>query len=302
MKVLVTGGSGFVGRNLVKKLIEENHEVTITTSGSEPDIEGVSKTLYMGLEGIDFNYLKDQEVVFHLMANNDTLCNDVEEMYRANLIGPKNIFYNLLKNGCKKFIYASSTAVYGAEPAPYVEDVTAVNPLNIYGHSKSDFDNFAMSFAEEHEAQVIGLRYCNIYGPGENNKGRRMSTIGQLIRQMIKNKNPKLFKFGEQKRDWVYIKDVVNANILSMESDRTGIFNIGSGESHSFNEVVQEINKVLNKNLNIEYIDCNFKEAYQDHTQCDISKAKKELGFYPKFFLRSGIKEYCQDLINSCLD
>jgi ADP-L-glycero-D-manno-heptose 6-epimerase len=304
MKILVTGGGGFVGRNLTAQLIQDGHEVTITSTGSEPTFSGVKKILYMGLNGIDWNYVKDQDVVVHLMANNDTLCRDSEEMLRANLYGPIELFRCALEEGCKKFVYASSAAVYGSSPPPFKEEETQVKPLNIYGESKAMFDNFAMNFAKENQVSVTGLRYSNVYGPGEEQKDRRMSMIGQLLRKMARDISPVLFEFGEQKRDWVYVKDVVQANILSITQDckeKTGkIFNIGSGESFSFNEIVKLINETINKNLNISYIPCSFQENFQNYTQCDISKAKKELGFNPEFSLKSGIQEYYRSLIVSC--
>jgi ADP-L-glycero-D-manno-heptose 6-epimerase len=304
LKILVTGGGGFVGRSLTKRLIEHGHQITITATGSEPVIPGVFKTVYMGLDGIAWDQVWNKDVLFHQMANNDTLCKDKDEMFRANVYGPMTLFYQCLNGGCKKFIYASSTAVYGDSPAPYVEDYTPVNPLNYYGESKAKFDEFAMDFAKENNVEVIGLRYCNIYGPGEEQKGKRMSMVGQLLRTMLDNKKPKIFNDGEQQRDWLYVNDVVDGNILAMKSssqDKKGkIYNIGTGESHSFNCVIDTINKVIGKKIKPEYVHCDFKETYQSRTACDISKIKRELGFIPKFSLESGITKYYQEITFAC--
>jgi ADP-L-glycero-D-manno-heptose 6-epimerase len=295
MRILVTGGSGFVGRNLTKQLIADGHEVTITSTGTESPVLGVKQTLYMGLDGIDWKRACDQEAVIHLMANNDTLCQDKSEMFRANVSGPKKLFNMLVDRGCKKFIYASSTAVYGSEPAPYTEE-TKINPLNPYGESKAEFDEFAMSFANDNKVSVYGFRYCNIYGPGEEQKGKRMSMVGQLLRTCMKDEAPTLFEYGQQRRDWVFVEDVVQANLKALyhktQEPKGEIFNIGSGDSHSFNEIIKTIEITLNKQFRVKYIPCNFSEAYQIYTQCDISKAKRELGFEPKFSLQSGIEKY----------
>lgn len=301
MKILVTGGGGFVGKNLVKKLVDEGHDVTITATGSEPVVSGVKKVLYMGLEGINLEHTEGQNAVVHLMANNDTLCEDKDEMFRANVFGPMKLFTRALKGGCKKFIYASSTAVYGSEPAPYVEDKTPINPLNIYAKSKAVFDEFASCFAKENMVQMIGFRYCNIYGPGEESKGKRMSMVGQILRTMVQGKEPTLFEFGEQKRDWIFIDDVVEANLLAIKNKKNiqDIYNIGSGKCHTFNEIIEIINQIIKLKIKTKYIPCVFKESYQSHTECDISKAKRELGFYPKFSLRSGIEKYLQNLSSS---
>jgi len=296
LKVLVTGGGGFVGRNLTERLISDGHEVTITATGSEP-VDNVHKVLYMSLEGIDWSYLCKQkfDVLFHQMANNDTRCLDEEEVWRANVYGPTKLFNIVLNSGCKKFVYASSTAVYGLSQAPYTEE-TEISPLTPYSESKAEFDTFAMNFAKDNDVSVIGLRYCNVYGPGESQKGKRMSMIGQIIRKFLSDENVVLFKDGTQSRDWVYIKDVVEANILSMKSEKTGIYNIGGGGSWSFIEVFNEILIEIRLPSSIEYIDCPFPESYQDYTECCIDKAKRELGYMPKYDLKSGIEEYIRSI------
>jgi ADP-L-glycero-D-manno-heptose 6-epimerase len=305
-KVLVTGGGGFIGRNLTERLVKDGHETTITSTGSEPT-GNVQKVLYHSLAGIDWKSVRGMDVVFHQMANNDTRCLDREEMYRTNVRAARKLFEVALDGGCKKFVYASSTAVYGNAPAPYTED-TPIQPLNPYAESKAAFDDFAMDFAKENNVSVIGLRYCNVYGPGESHKGKRMSMIGQILRKMLSNEEIVLFKDGTQKRDWAYIKDVVDANILASESNRTGIYNIGAGGSWSFNEVFEEAWTAMKirtayggienapKVPHIKYIDCPFPESYQSHTECCIEKASRELGYSPKYDIKTGIREYFDTL------
>ncbi len=306
MKILITGGSGFIGRHITQKLIEDGHEVTIISTGSEPKIDGVHKIMYMGLDGIDWDYfinrmIRDQEkvdVVFHQMANNDTRCVDEREMRLANNIGPMKLFNTMQQCGCNNFIYASSTAVYGSQPAPYIEAETKVDPLNVYGQSKADFDEFAMRFAQENKVQVTGLRYCNVYGPGEEHKGKRMSMIGQILRQMLKGCQPNLFDPGTQKRDWIFVKDVVNFNIAALNRTKGSlgeIYNVGSGVAVEFNDIVKVINDLLKTSIEPKYIPCPFSDEYQDFTQCSIEKAKTDLGFFPQYDLRSGITEYLKE-------
>ena len=162
-----------------------------------------------------------------------------------------------------------------------------------------------MNFAKENNISVTGLRYCNVYGPGESHKAKMMSMIGQIIRRCLGNENITLFKHGEQKRDWAYVKDVVQANILAMNLATTigDIFNIGGGGSWSFNEVVKTIIEVVEDKTGYgcgsvtNFVDCPFPEHYQSHTECSIEKAKEILGFSPSYDLRSGIEEYVDSLI-----
>ncbi len=305
MKILVTGGGGFVGRNLVKRLVADGHEVTITSTGAEPS-NAASKVLYVSLEGIDWRFVSGQDVVFHQMANNDTRCFDRDEMWRANVYGPIKLFVTAAQGGCKKFIYASSTAVYGNAEAPYTEE-TPVSPLVPYAETKAKFDEFAMSFAQEYNVAVTGLRYCNVYGPGESHKGKRMSMVGQILRNLLAEEPPVLFRDGEQRRDWLYVMDAVEANVQAMNmSDlhKGAIYNIGSGRSWTFNDIVRIGNAVIKEKLRrtydvpVSFVDCPFPETYQQHTECAIKKARQSLAFFPRYDLRSGIEEYVGTLIN----
>lgn len=308
MRILVTGGSGFVGQNLVKKLVELGHDITITSSGTEQFVPKV-KVLYKSFEGIDWLKVHGQDLVIHQSANNDTRCQDEYEMFRANVYGPIRLFEEAFKGGCKRFIYASSTAVYGDEPAPYIEGVTKVNPLNKYGKSKAAFDEFAMKFGKEKKVSVIGFRYCNVYGPGEDHKGRRMSMIGQMLRTMLKGYPPTLFEYGEQKRDWIYVKDVVEAHLYAMKIGDIGgicdVYNMGSGTASSFNDIVAIINELRRREhgswglLQPNYVPCPFSNEYQSYTQCSMKKTEDELGFVPRWDLKSGIEEYYKTLIAS---
>jgi ADP-L-glycero-D-manno-heptose 6-epimerase len=296
MRIFLTGGSGFIGSNLIKALIEQGHSVITTGVKTEANVPSEVKFLNLGLESIDEKHLNNIDVCFHLSANNDTMDADVEEMFKSNVIDPSKLFYKLNKKGCKKFIYASSTAVYGNEPPPFIEDKTKTNPLNPYASSKLAFEEWATDFGTETQSTVIGLRYCNVYGPGEYHKGKRASMIFQLFNQMKMYKYARVFENGEQKRDWCYIKDVVNANLKCLNCKESNILNIASGSSVSFNSVISILNLNMNTNIIPEYFACNFKDRLQTDTQCDISKAKKALDWHPTYSIEKGIREYIRDL------
>ncbi len=289
-RCLVTGGTGFIGSNLAQRLMALGHEVIITGNRTEQSVK-VHKMLEPSLLGIDWNEIKYIDVVFHQAANNDTTCKNRNEMMLANVTASEHLFERCLEAGCKHFVYASSTAIYGNEPAPYVEGKTVVNPANVYAESKAKLEEVAYGFSEY--AKVVGLRYCNVYGPGECHKGKRASMITQLICQMAQGKRPRLFKYGEQQRDYIHVSDVVEANLSAWRYADSGVFNCGSGSTVSFSQLVEWINEYLGLQLEPEWIDNPHGAAYQNFTQCDMKRAEALLGFRPLISIKEGVGLTC---------
>lgn len=288
MKILVTGGTGFIGSNIVNELLKNpSNEVTVIGRDLEQPCHA-NNFLKVHLHGVSWDKLPEVDVVYHEAANNDTQDMDREEMFAANVKAGVTLFEKCYRKGCRKFIYASSTAVYGDLGIPFVEDMEC-NPLTPYAESKLEFDKYAMNFAKIHDCQVVGLRYCNVYGPTEGHKGKRASMIYQLAKKIMNGDTPKIFKYGEQVRDWIYIKDVVKANLMSQDWP-TGIYNCGSGVTTSFNQIIEIINKNLDKTANPEYIENPISATYQNYTCCDMSKSKI-LGFNCNYTIESGIQD-----------
>ena len=292
MRILVTGGTGFIGSNIVAALIKLGHDVIITGHDSEQKIPGFKGTMLQpSFVGLDWNALGHLDAVVHEAAINDTQSRNVSEMIRANVDSSLALFEYAAKQGCKNIVYASSTAVYGKGPAPYMEN-QELHPLNAYAESKKQLEEEASLFAKANpEITCLGLRYCNVYGPGESHKGNRASMIYQLARQM-RTGNPRLFKYGEQRRDYIYVRDVVSANMRALEAKKSAIVNCGSGISMSFNDLVRILNGVLGTDRTPEYFDNPIEPAYQNHTECDMSLAKETIGFIPKYDIERGIRDY----------
>jgi ADP-L-glycero-D-manno-heptose 6-epimerase len=152
-------------------------------------------------------------------------------------------------------------------------------------------EDLARQYAPRLNHPIVGLRYFNVYGPGEQHKGKFASMIHQLAKQMIAGKRPRIFAPGEQKRDFVYIDDVVQMNLLAAQSKETGVFNVGAGASGSFNDVVAQLNRVLKTDLPPEYFE-NPYDFFQTLTEADLTQSRKVLGYAPKYDLAKGIDAY----------
>jgi len=292
MRALVTGGTGFVGSNIAEFLLQKGYDVVITGKENEQNVKGLKNDIVFGhIADIDWDRLGKFDVIFHEAAITDTLMDDEKEMLRTNLEASKRLFEFARKTGCKRIIYASSTAVYGDVAPPYKEE-GPLNPLNAYARSKLMLDEFAQKFWKDNpDIVVVGLRYCNVYGPGEDHKGRMSSMIYQLAQQMKKG-NPRIFKWGEQKRDHIYVKDVVRANMLASEAHKSCIVNCAPGHAVTFNEVIEVLNDITGLNRKTEYFDNPYEGRYQNHTECDMSLAEQKISFKTKYSLRDGIKDY----------
>jgi ADP-L-glycero-D-manno-heptose 6-epimerase len=290
--ILVTGGAGFIGSNLALELESRGHSVTILddySSANIQNLQGFKGELVIGdesrLQEMDERY----DIIFHEAANTDTTFRDDKEMLRKNIDGFKKILKFALQNNAT-LVYASSAGVYGNGRVP-MKEPQQLHPLNAYAYSKFIMDNIAKK--QYHTGiRIVGLRYFNVFGQGEKHKGKAASMVYQLYKQMAAGKQPRIFKYGEQIRDHVYVKDVVAATIKAPEAKENGIFNIGSGEGTTFNQLIAHLNKAMKTSFKPEYFDNPYKGVYQEHTHADISKTAKALGWKPKFSTAKGIADY----------
>lgn len=300
-KYLVTGGAGFIGSNIAFALEgERKAKVAVLdnfSSGNYKNLLGFGGDVIAGdiLSREWFARAGKVDAVFHQAAVVDTTEADQRKMMAANVDGFRNVLEYALEYGVKRVIYASSAAVYGNSPCPMHEDQTPT-PENVYGFSKAIMDNVARDFAAAHkDMTIVGLRYFNVYGPREYYKGKMASMVFQLYNQLKTGKRPRIFKFGEQMRDFVYVKDLVRGNLNALDAKRSCVCNLATGKPGNFNEVIEALNKALKTDLAPEYFD-NPYGFYQNKTQADLRQAKALLNYRPEWSLADGIADYVKIL------
>jgi ADP-L-glycero-D-manno-heptose 6-epimerase len=190
-----------------------------------------------------------------------------------------------------RVVYASSASTYGSTTGASSE-ATEAAPKNIYAFSKVMMDNLARrEAAGQSDWIIVGLRFFNVYGPREAHKGVPASMIYHLFQQMTGGQRPRIFRHGEQQRDFVYVKDIVQGCLRASEAKQSGIYNLGSGTPRSFNDLVQILNDSLGTKLEPEYIE-NPHAHYQNFTQADLTNARNALGYEPQFTFEQGVADY----------
>jgi len=300
-RYLVTGGAGFVGSNIAAALENERKaHVTVLdnfSSGNFKNLIGFGGDVVTGdiCDSGWFDKAGPADAIFHQAAVVDTTVQDQRVMMAVNVDGFRNVLEFALKHGVKRVIYASSAATYGNGECPMREDTPSV-PENIYGFSKAVMDNVAREFAAAHkDMTVVGLRYFNVYGPGEYYKGKMASMVFQLYNQMKAGKRPRIFKYGEQMRDFVYVKDIVRGNLCALDADKSCVCNIATGNPRNFNEMVEALNKAMRTDLAPDYFD-NPYSFLQLKTQADLRNAKARLNYRPEWSLEDGVADYVKIL------
>jgi len=296
---VVTGGAGFIGSNLTLELQKQHPDADITViddfrSAHFKNLETYKGDLIaMDVGEIDLNYYFDKkkiDVVFHLASITDTTEHDQLFQAHDNIEGWRNVL-DTFAGSKTRIVYASSAATYGIATGINKPEQTP-RPANIYAFTKVQLDNLARRWLRENSKQtIVGLRYFNVYGPREAHKGAAASMMYQLAQQMKKGQRPRIFKAGEQKRDFVYVADIVSMTVAAAAAKKSGIYNAGSGEPRSFNEVVENLNRVMGTKLAPDYIE-NPYPFYQPHTQADISATVEALKVKPRFSLEKGIDDY----------
>jgi len=286
---IVTGGAGFIGSNLVRILVEQTGDDVVVvddlTDGHKfANIAGLPVADYLDkrefLESLSSRFSRGVQSVFHQGACSTTTEWDGRYMMQNNYAYSKQLLHHCLAQEIP-FIYASSAAVYGS--AGQFSEVAANElPLNVYGYSKLQFDRYVRRLPANPNAQVVGLRYFNLYGPGEQHKGPMASVAWHFNRQLLDGGEIRLFEGsggfadGEQRRDFVYVDDVCAVNLWFLRHPEvSGVFNVGTGHSQSFNDVANAVIAWHGRGR-IRYIPFpdQLAGAYQSFTEADLSRLR----------------------------
>jgi len=314
--ILITGAAGFIGSNLAfyfQNNFPDAHIVIFDCFRSEETFSnGNLKSFghYKNLIGFhgdiicgDLNSNQDLQnlresygfdYIFHEAAISDTRVYDQEIIMQTNV----NSFYTILEMAKEMhavLVYASSAATYGSQPSP--QTVGTEGPENPYGFSKYAMDQIAYRYMKENlEMSIVGLKYFNVYGAREFFKDKTASTVIQFGHQILAGKTPRLFKGSDEiVRDFVYIKDVIQANIKACAPKKSGVYNVGTSKPRSFQDIADILQKELGTDYGTEYFPNPFT-GYQMHTQANISTSTENLGYLPEWELEEGIKDYIEDI------
>ena len=309
-KVLITGGAGFIGSNLAfyfqnnfpkcEVVVFDKFRNEETFSNGNLKSFGHFKNL-LGFHGEvisgDINYDLDLlqshkfDYIFHQAAISDTTVGDQALMIQTNV----NAFKDLLDMAVDmkaNMVYASSAATYGDSE---VFSIGHEKPNNVYGFSKLMMDNLAKKYMDK--ISVVGLRYFNVYGEREFFKNKTASMVLQFGLQLLSEKSAKLFEGSDNiRRDFIYIEDIIQANIKACTPKKSGVYNVGTGNARSFQDIVDVLKQELQITRDDEYMPNPFVGQYQFFTQADITLSEEFLDYKPRFSLEEGIHTYINDI------
>ena len=309
MKILVTGGAGFIGSNIATELVNRNHEVTILDNfslGTSENISNIEDDAHI-INGTVLNKellntaSENCDIIFHQAgaSSSPMFSNDFTQSVKTNIIGHANILEACKQNNAK-LIFASTSSIYGNYPSLLSENKCMIPP-NHYAVTKHTCENLSRVYSLENDIEIICMRYMSVYGTNEASKGRFSNLVSQFIWDICESDIPIIYGNGEQSRDFTHVSDVVNANMLAMKatshniSKNFGIYNIGTGIQTSLNTIVTIINNITKNNITPHYVP-NPISNYILTQQTDTLNASKCLSFNAKITLKDGITQIINDL------
>lgn len=305
---LVTGGRGFIGKDLIRRLLSDNEEVLLLSSTPCNDTDISPQRSVTGTI-LDTEFLNrifsENEItgVYHLSAISDIRRSiaDPYETFNLNVIGTVNLLEEMRRHDVKRMVFASTAAVYGNSAEPVKKESGETIPLSPYAASKLMAEEYCNIYSSQYGMNIKSLRYFNPYGPSMR-PDSPASVVLKFISNIISKKSPVIFGDGTQTRDFVYLYDITQASIKAMNSGEFGVYNVGTGVATPLRELAAMIMEITGINVSIEYQDARIGDIL--HSSADISKAKRCFGYSPEYSLHKGLNEminvlYGNELHNS---
>jgi UDP-glucose 4-epimerase len=299
MNILVTGGAGFIGKYLVKFLLEKENSVTIFDNFSNSSEKSINFLTEMGAKIVkgDITNIKDLEnvienydTIIHLAAQISVLesIKNPDKTFQVNVEGTNNVLSICKKNFVKKIVIASSAAVYGeSSQNNQLKEESQMEPISPYGESKMKMEQNIIKFANNNKIDYVILRFFNIYGIGQSPE--YAGVITKFLKNIINEESLKIFGDGLQTRDFVAIHDVIQSIYNALICDKNGVFNIASGEKITIKELAKQMITLSGKTLEIQFL--AEKQGDIRHSQANIERSKNQIAYSPKWELKEGIKE-----------
>ena len=305
MKTVITGGAGFIGSNLADELAKENEVIIIDdlSTGKMNNIKSAiveNNVRFIQGSVTDLHLLETvfQEVdyVFHQAAITSVprSLEDPEGTNNVNINGTLNVLLASARAKVKKVIYASSSAIYGNSPTMPKREKMTPNPSSPYAVTKLSGEYYCQVFEKIHQIHTVCLRYFNVYGPRQDPNSRYAAVIPKFIEQILQGNPPVIYGDGMQTRDFIFVRDVVDANILAAEAQATGIFNIGTAKTITISELVKLIIELTGAGVEAVYKSRRTGEVR--HSMADITRART-FGFNPRYDLNCGLRETIDQFI-----
>lgn len=298
--VLVTGGAGFIGSNLLKELVEDSKVFVIDNlnTGNVLNIDPYMKKIQLQVLDTEDIFQVDfvPQVIFHLgMYSSTPMYKENRNLVRKVVDGTIQVL-EFAKRHNSRLVLASSSSIYNGHGVPQKEDMVPM-VTDFYTEARLYAERLTELYASMFGLRAICLRFFSVYGPGEKSKGRYANLVSQFMWDIQEGKNPVIYGDGKQTRDFIYVKDVVRALVLAARSEEDGVFNVGTGKSYSVNEMLEKLMQAMGRKVDPVHVETPISN-YVMHTEADTAKAQKKLGFKAKYTLDEGIREIVREQIS----
>ncbi len=297
-RVLVTGGAGFIGSNLANHLAADNEVIALddcylgTPDNLDPGVEFVEASV------LDDDLPTDVDIVFHLAALSSYKMHEEDPARgaRVNVEGFVNTVDQARRDGCAHVVYATTSSIYGSRTRPSPEDMP-VAANTAYEASKLGRERYGEYFHNHYGLTTCGLRFFSVYqgyGGAEEHKGEYANLIAQFADDIANGRRPEIWGDGSQTRDFTHVDDVVRAIQLAADNDCQGIYNVGTGEQYSFDDLVSRLNEILGTDVDPTYAEGYVPDhVYVHDTMADASKLRAETGWEPEIDFEEGLRRVC---------